>query len=460
MRLRFLDRTDERKRLEQALDHREGSFVCLFGRRRCGKSRLLQEVLGDRDAVYLVADDRHGSLQRRSLARALAEQVPGIERVEYPDWDTLLDRWWREAPAGCTLAIDEFPAMVSAAPELPSLLQKHLDGATGRGLSLVLCGSSQRMMQGLVLDGNAPLYGRAREILEIHPLGAAWLEQAFGTRSVPRLLDLNATWGGVPRYWELARDHSSHWPAVRSLVLDPLGVLNDEPRRLLLDDMREITQAASVLALVGQGCHRISEIAGRLGQPVTSLSRPLQRLIELGLVRRETPFGAAPRRSKQSFYVIDDPFLAFWFRFVEPNRSRLQAGAMRSVEQEIRRSWDVYLGTAWERLARDAVPRLAIGGRRWKPAARWWGAGDDRRPMEIDIVAESEDGEALLVGEAKLALDAAGRRRAEAKLTEKIARFPLARDREVVPALFVASGRKASATSNYLTGRAVIEALV
>ena len=300
MRLRFLDRTDERQRLEQALDHREGSFVCLYGRRRCGKSRLLQEVLGVRNAVYHVADDRHEALQRRSLARTLAKQVPGIERVEYPDWDALLECWWREAPAGCTLAIDEFPAMVSAVPELPSLLQKHLDVPIRRGLSLVLCGSSQRMMQGLVLDGNAPLYGRAREILEIRPLGAGWLEKAFGTRSVSRLLDLHATWGGVPRYWELARDFSSHWSAVRSLVLEPLGVLHDEPRRLLLDDMREITQAASVLALVGQGCHRISEVAGRLGQPATSLSRPLQRLIELGLVRRETPFGAAPRRSGSS----------------------------------------------------------------------------------------------------------------------------------------------------------------
>ena len=127
-----------------------------------------------------------------------------------------------------------------------------------------------------------------------------------------------AVWGGVPRYWELAADHPSHAEAVRALLVDPLGILHREPERLLLDEMTDTTRAASILVLIGQGCHRISEIAGRLGHPATSLARPLGRLVELGFAAREVPFGASERDSKRSLYRIADPFLRTWFRFVEP----------------------------------------------------------------------------------------------------------------------------------------------
>ncbi len=133
-------------------------------------------------------------------------------------------------------------------------------------------------------------------------------------------MEAYSVWGGTPRYWELAGDHPDLPAALRSLILSPLGVLSEEPSRLLLDDMRDTTQAASILSLIGQGCHRISEIAARLGKPVTSLSRPLQRLQDMDLITREQPFAEESRSSKRTLYKISDPFLRFWFRYVEVNR--------------------------------------------------------------------------------------------------------------------------------------------
>ena len=107
----------------------------------------------------------------------------------------------------------------------------------------------------------------------------------------------------------MAADYPDLWQAVQNLVLNSMGVLHHEPTRLLLDDMRETTQTASILSLIGSGCHRISEIGGRLGQPATALARPIQRLQELGLVNREVPFRSSPRSGKLSSYSIADPFL-------------------------------------------------------------------------------------------------------------------------------------------------------
>ena len=235
------------------------------------------------------------------------------------------------------------------------------------------------MMQGLCLDAAAPLYGRAPEIIKVEPLDPTWIRKALPGRTEGELLEAYAVWGRVPRYWELARDSNSTSEAIRRHVLDPLGVLSNEPSRLLLDDMQEIAQASSILSLIGEGCHRISEIAGRIGKPATSLSRPLARLVDLGLVAREVPFGGPESGSKRSLYRISDPFLRFWFRFVLPHRSLAAARSWPALERDLRSFLPGHLGQVWEDLSRASVSRLEIGGSRWRPASRWWGPGIDHR---------------------------------------------------------------------------------
>lgn len=459
MRLRFLDRDDETRRLRELFARRDGRLAVLFGRRRCGKSRLLQEALPPGGSVYYVADDREPPLQRAALAGEIARVLPGFADVAYPDWDALFGRWWREARPGMVLALDEFPSLAASSREVPSLLQKRIDQGGASGVHLVLSGSSQRMMQGLVLDRAAPLFGRATEVLPIGPLPAGWTGTALGLLDGAAVVEAFAVWGGVPRYWELASDVGDLHRAVRDLVLSPLGVLHDEPASLLLDDLREVTQATSILALVGAGCHRLSEIAGRLGRPATSLARPLARLIDLGLVRRDLPFGATTRDSKRTAYRLADPFLRFWFRFVEPNRSRLEARLITDVAREIARDLPRHVAGVWEDLVRESVPRARYLGHDWSPARSWWGPGRDRTPLEVDVVAETADRRRLLVGEVKWS-ERVDPVRELAALRRKAANLPLAEGREVHLAVWVRrASRRSGRAPGCFTPRDVLRAL-
>jgi hypothetical protein len=438
MRLPFLNRTDESRRLKAFLGTREGGLAVVYGRRRLGKSRLLSEALARKRAVYYVADDREATLQRAALAEEIGRLIPGFSDVTYPGWDELLRRFWAEAPRRAVLAIDEFPSLVTSAPELPSLIQKRIDSAVDRGVRIVVTGSSQRLMHGLVLDGSAPLFGRAREILRVEPLPAGWIRQGLSLRGAVAATEAFAVWGGVPRYWELAAEQRGLSRAMEQLVFSPLGVLHDEPRRLLHDDLSDTTQASSILALIGAGSHRLSEIAGRLEKPATSLARPLARLLDLGLVRRDVPFGSSLRDSKRTAYRLADPFLRFWFRFVEPNRSRLGAGQAARVVREVERELHTHVATVFEDIVRHSVARARYGDLAWGPAASWWGPGLDRSPMEIDVVAESEDGSTLLVGEVKWSRRVDWKRE-EATLRRKAENLALARGREVQLALWAPS---------------------
>jgi hypothetical protein len=186
------------------------------------------------------------------------------------------------------------------------------------------------------------------------------------------------------------------------LVLDPLGPLHREPDRLLLEEVPSAVEVRPLLDAIGSGAHRVSEIAGRVGRPATSMSRPLERLGGMGLVRREVPFGEPEKASKRSLYKIADPFFRLWFRVVAPNRAMLASGNSRTRLDLLTEAWPALVSAAWEELCRSRIPRsraasaLARSGP-WGPAARWW-RGD---MPEWDIVAESTDRKKLLLGGAK-----------------------------------------------------------
>ena len=179
------------------------------------------------------------------------------------------------------------------------------------------------------------------------------------------------------------------------------GPLHGEPDRLLREETPPATALRPILDVIGNGAHRISEIAGRLGKPASGLSKPLASLVEMGLVRRETPFGSDPRSGKRSLYRIDDPFLRLWFRVVAPHRAALAAAPRETRLRYWRRHQPSLESLAWEELCRMAVPLLhrsdttLAGLGPWEPAQRYW-RGD---APELDVVARSVDGRRLLVGE-------------------------------------------------------------
>ncbi|MEI7436825.1 MAG: ATP-binding protein [bacterium] len=434
----FLNREDEQKRLRRAMKAPGGTLAVLYGRRRCGKSTLLQRVISGQD-VYYLADQKEPTLQIRDLAAEIDKTVPHFSSAGYATWDSLLLNLNDRLSRRISLCLDEFPYLAQLSPALPSILQKYIDRPGIKKLNLILCGSSQRMMHGLVLDRTAPLYGRALEILKIEPLQAGWIRDGLGLKG-EKAVEAYAVWGGVPRYWELAAPFNGLDEAIRNLVLDRNGVLHEEPLRLLLDDMRSAVQPYSLLSVIGQGCHRLSEIAGRLGKPATSLLRPLTQLTDLGYVRRETPFDENEKSTRRTLYKIKDPFLLFHFRFLQPNKSQLEVGGVSAVAAIVRKQLSLHVSGVWEELARASVPRSRIGGYEWGPARRWWGTGNDGSPMEVDVAAEALDGSAVMVGEAKWNDAAVHIGEARARLAAVAKNAPWARGRIVVPVLWVKHG--------------------
>jgi AAA+ ATPase superfamily predicted ATPase len=280
----------------------------------------------------------------------------------------------------------------------------------------------------------------------VNPIPQGWIQVAIECDPVEAVMEYSV-WGGIPRYWEIRAQEGSFEIALKNQVLDRLGVLHEEPLRLLLDDMREAVQAFSILTLVGRGVHRMSEIAARLGKPATHIARPLDKLIQLGFLKREIPYGTSQRSGKKSLYKISDPFTNFYFTFVESNLSRLELGLIDQVYNSILPGFNHFFGAEWENLCRACVSFGSIAGIEFGVPSRWWGTNIQGDKMEIDLICESLDKKYLLVGECKWS-DVGNPHNIINQLVSKAKLLPGDLSGELVPILFVKSIKKHYIASN------------
>ena len=440
--MKFVDRIEETARLRDALSREKFSLVVVYGRRRLGKSTLIKRVLSDSD-VYFLADRSEGQHQRTLLAKVVAQVFPDFDRLTYPNWESLFRAVNYRTDKRFTLCLDEFPYLVEQSPELPSVLQKLVDEKQLK-YNLVLCGSSQNMMYGLFLDSTAPLYGRADEIMKLMPIRLSYIQEALNLDAVGAVEEY-AVWGGVPRYWELRENRSSLSDALWHNILSVNGTLYEEPIKLFQDDVKDIVKTSTIMSYIGSGANRLSEIAARCNEPATNLSRPLKKLIDLGFLEKDVPFGIDEKNAKKSLYKIADPFMAFYYQFVVPNRSFIELGRHLPLEQALAAHFSEYVSIHWEKLCRDAVTGNMVNGFVYGKAKRWWGSvlNEDKKPeqVEFDVMAESLDKKYLLVGECKWTIGENGKQ-LTAELLRKANLLPFAKNYTIVPMLLLKNAPK------------------
>ncbi len=454
--MKFVDRIDEAALLKDALAREKSSLVVVYGCRRLGKSTLIKRVLSEND-VYFLADRSEGQHQRVLLAKVIAQVFPDFDKLTYPDWESMFRAVNYRTDKRFTLCLDEFPYLVEQSSELSSVLQKLVDEKQLK-YNLVLCGSSQNMMYGLFLDSTAPLYGRADEIMKLAPIRLPYIQEALSFDAM-NTIEEYAVWGGVPRYWELRENRTSLDDALWRNILFVNGTLYEEPIKLFQDDVKDIVKTSTIMSYIGTGANRLSEIAARCNEPATNLSRPLKKLIDLGFLEKDVPFGIDEKNAKKSLYKIADPFMAFYYQFVVPNRSFIEFGRRLPIEQALTAHFSEYVSMQWEKLCRDAVTGNLVNRVVYGKAKRWWGSvlNEDKKPeqVEFDVMAESLDKKYLLVGECKWTTGENGKQ-LTAELLRKANLLPLAKNYTIVPVLFLKNAPKGD-SENVMLPENVVE---
>lgn len=174
--MRFVGRDRELKKLNELYQEEEFQFVVIYGRRRVGKTMLINEFLKKKRSAYYMAVEGTSKENLSGISKVLlAEKNEEFYMPEFPDFESLLsyiDHLCKNTDdqERLVIAIDEFPYLAGSYPAISSMLQSHIDQCwKDSNLFLILCGSSMSFMEEQVLGYKSPLYGRRTAQFKLHP---------------------------------------------------------------------------------------------------------------------------------------------------------------------------------------------------------------------------------------------------------------------------------------------------
>ena len=401
----FIGRERELKALDRLYASGRFEFAVIYGRRRVGKTALINQFIRDKNAIYFMGVESNARQNLENFSRSILEYHTGIEtESSFLSFQAALEYVFRlSEKERLILAVDEYPYVARSSKSLASTLQLLIDRyKESSKLMLILCGSSMSYMEDHVLAYKAPLYGRRTAQMKIVPFDFEETCRYFQHFSDEDKALIYGIVGGTPQYLRQMDDALSVEDNIKNTYLNPASALFEEPENLLKQEVREPALYNAVITAIATGSTRMSEISGKVGEDTNVCSTYVKNLVSLGIIRKETPYGE--KASRKAVYSIEDNLFRFWYRFVPENNSIIARGAADLAYKRIEPFLPDYMGKVFEEICKQYLWKLLLAGRcpvQFSSLGRWWGNDPTEKcQAEIDILAQ-QDKTTALFGECK-----------------------------------------------------------
>lgn len=387
----FIGRKKELAILEAHTQSDRFEFGLIYGRRRVGKTRLLQKIAQVDHAIYFVANEMGLDYNLGQLTALVASYYG--EPISFDSFDQLLQYLAIKAKdEKLILIIDEFSYLISTNPEILSIIQNSIDQhLIDSKVKLILSGSHVGMIED-AFSYKKPLYGRTSFKLKIEPFDyydASLFYPGLGAQDKVRLFSI---FGGIPFYTQRIDDSRSVKENVLDLLIKEGAAFEDEVAFFLSQEVRSMESYGRILNAIASGATRNHDISTKAHiRNSGNTSKYLSTLITLDIVEREFPFGEGIH-SKRSLYRIKDPMFRFHYRFIENKRSQKTImEADRFYDIFIEPYLDDFISQAFERICRDYLVR------QYKDSIQeigryWYHSRAESKEIEIDIIMREDDG--------------------------------------------------------------------
>lgn len=401
----FIGRERELDSLNKLYASGKFEFAVIYGRRRVGKTALINQFIGEKKAIYFMGVESNVTQNLENFSKNIIEYETGINAgTSFLNFQAALEYVFQLAEKErLILAIDEYPYVARSSKSLASTLQLLIDQHKDTSkLMLILCGSSMSYMEDHVLSYKAPLYGRRTAQIKILPFDFEDTCRYFKHFSDEDKALIYGIAGGTPQYLLQMDDTLSVADNIKNTFLNPTSSLFEEPENLLKQEVREPALYNAIITAIATGASRMSEISTKVGEDTNVCATYLKNLLELGLIQKKTPYGE--KNSRKSVYAIDDNMFRFWYRFVPENSSIIARGAADLAYKRIEPHLSDYMGKVFEEICKQYLWKLLLIGKspvEFTELGRWWGTDPSTRSQaEIDIMGV-QDKDTALFGECK-----------------------------------------------------------
>lgn len=408
----FIGREEELAQLRRIARLPKASLVVCRGRRRIGKSTLIEHFAQEFEHFYEFqglapreqVENRH---QLQSFARQLAEQhrLPSVQLQNWHEAFALLARLTEGQRA--LIFLDEISWMASRDADFVGQLKIAWDTRLkkNRKLVLVLCGSVSSWIDRNILN-SADFMGRVSLSLDVRELPLDKCNEFFralGGAAGERMSALEKTrilcvTGGVPRYLEEIDYASTAERNIVDLCFSRGGILVDEFDRIFNDIFSARAPAYHhIVETLADGPRTFVEISERLGvTPSGVLTEYLEDLVAAGLLQRDYAFSPATgRRSRLSRYRLKDNYLRFYLKYIEPAREKIESGVLGQSDSRSFATFDAIMGLQFQNLVLNNLPlvlrQLRIAPARLRSAAPYFQNETRRqRACQIDLLIDTQ----------------------------------------------------------------------
>jgi len=341
MSILFLDREEELRLLEEEYRRNSSSLVIVYGRRRIGKTTLINRFLEGKKGVYIYAE-------RIPLQRFL-EKVGSNFNARFASLDEFLEHIFK-LKERLILAVDEYQRVARGFSEK---LQHYWDllGQNSK-LMTILSGSYVGMME-RDITYTGPLYGRATKILKITGFNYPIVRDYLGLKE-RESITVYSILGGVPYYITLYSKQHSIIENIRRLFVDLGAPLYREVETILSYEFRDLSRYLLILEALAKGHQTLKEISDFIKIERFKLKKYLLTLERTDIIGKEE---IIPRTRIPRYYIKDHMF-NFYMRFLYPNEEQLEIGGKEFVLNEIEKNLSSYIGRQFERIARETLSWL------------------------------------------------------------------------------------------------------
>lgn len=390
----FVGRKKELAKLNQLYGSGQFELAVFYGRRRVGKTTLINEFCKGKPAIYFVGVEATEKENLINFSKAIFDYfMPSVTMPPFQSFEQLFDYLYPFVKEErIILVIDEYPYLAQSYKPISSFLQAQIDQRFKNSkLFLILCGSAMSFMENQVLGYKSPLYGRRTAQFKIQPFSykeSLLMLDGFGLEEKAIIYGVT---GGVPEYLSRINNKISLRENIIELFLSPSGRLFEEPSNLLKQELRDPFTYNAIITAIADGASRLNEIATKVGIETSACSNLLSSLIALGLIKKDLP--VTEKVSRKSIYLLEDQMFRFWYRFVFPNMSNIVRGKGEVVyELDIKPNLNSYMGLVFEQICREYLWELEDAPFFFQKLGRWWGNNPHKkRQEEIDILAFRDD---------------------------------------------------------------------